>query len=113
MNIGGEGVMDLGEAREGEYVGHRESDGEININIAEYSRILIEGLDKCNIIFMITRKPFCNLFWKIGLLFIALIATINNTHSYKHLLIVYSIHVVCHFILATALDSRRECGFLC
>lgn len=62
MNIGGEGVMDLGEAREGEYVGHRESDGEININIAEYSRILIEGLDKCNIIFMIKNYGRCGKF---------------------------------------------------
>lgn len=39
MNIDGEGVIDLGEAREGEYVGHSESEGEININIAEYSWI--------------------------------------------------------------------------
>lgn len=54
--------MDLGEAREGEYVGHRESDGEININIAEYSRILIEGLDKCNIIFMIKNYGRCGKF---------------------------------------------------
>ena len=67
MNIGGEGVMNLGEAREGEYVGRRESDGEININIAEYSQILIEGLDKCNIIFMIKNFGRCGKFWLIDI----------------------------------------------
>ena len=43
MNMGGEGVMDLGEAKEGEYAGHSESEGEINTSIAEYARISYWG----------------------------------------------------------------------
>lgn len=36
VNIGGEGLIDLQDTKEGEYAGHSESEVERNVGIAEY-----------------------------------------------------------------------------